>query len=135
MVEKKRVSKTDKIRAGNLMEEASAVFENCAQCGLCKSRCGVFRVLREEQYSAKGHGDLLSAKVMDKILFECNLCKACEESCPLNLKICDAVLKGREAMVLLGKGLKGNEEMIDNVRKNGNPFGKDDSEKKKLFCC
>jgi len=131
-----KISATDKIAAGNLMEEAAAVFENCVQCGMCKSRCGVFRVLREEQFSPRGHGDLLSAKIMDKIIFECNLCKSCEFSCPLDVKICDAVLKCREAMVLMGKGLKGNEEMIKNVRKNGNPFGKmTDEDRKKMWCC
>ena len=131
-----KVSKSSRIEAGNLMEEASEIFESCVKCGLCKGRCGVFRVLREEGFSARGKGDLLSAKVMDKILFECNLCRACEESCPLDVKVCEAVLKGREAMVLLGKGLKGNEEMVANVRKKGNPFG-DSSEKDlaKLYCC
>ena len=74
---------------------------------------------------------------MDKILFECNMCKACEISCPLDVKVCEAVLKAREAMVLLGKGLKGNEEMIANIRKYGNPFGEGDvsGDDGKLYCC
>jgi len=131
-----KISKTARIEAGNLMEEARDIFESCVQCGMCKSRCGVFRVLREEQYSGRGKGDLLSVKIMDKILFECNLCRACEESCPLDIKVCEAVLKGREAMVLLGKGLKGNEEMIKNIRKSGNPFGKGNGKNlEKLYCC
>jgi Fe-S oxidoreductase len=118
-----KISKTAKIEAGNLMEEASEVFDACVKCGLCKGRCGVFRVLREEQYSARGKGSLLCDKIMDKILFECNLCKACEKSCPLNVKVCEAVLKGRTAMVLLGKGMKGDEEMVKRVRKKGHLFG------------
>ena len=130
-----KISKSAKIEAGNLMEEAADIFESCVQCGMCKGRCGVFRVLREEQYSPRGKGDLLSGKIMDSILFECNLCKACEESCPLNVKVCEAVLKGREAMVLLGKGLKGNEDMIRNIRKNGNPFGEMSGNVEKLYCC
>lgn len=130
------VNDKERIAAGNLMEEAKDIFENCVQCGMCKGRCGVFMVLREEQYSARGHGGLLSQKVMDNILFECNLCKACEKDCPLNIKVCEAVLKGREAMVLLGKGLKENDEMIKNVRRQGNPFGKvKDGEEGKLYCC
>ena len=115
----KKISETDRISAGNLIEEASEVFDGCVQCGMCKARCGVFRALREEQYSGRGKRDLLSKKIMDSILFECNLCRACEESCPVGVKVCDAVLKGREAMVLLGKGLKGNEEMVAGVRKKG----------------
>lgn len=131
-----KISKTAKIEAGNLMEEASEIFDSCVQCGICKGRCGVFRVLREEQYSARGKGDLLSKKIMDKIFFECNLCKACEEDCAVGVKVTEAVLKGRQAMVLLGKGLKGNEEMIKRVRKYGNPFGKvKDGDSQKLYCC
>jgi Fe-S oxidoreductase len=131
-----KISKSAKIEAGNLIEEASEIFDSCIGCGMCKGRCGVFRVLREEGYSGRGKGDLLSGKIMDKICFECNLCKSCEESCPLDVKVCDAVLKAREAMVLLGKGLKGNEEMVKNVRKSGNPFGKlSDKDKEKLYCC
>jgi heterodisulfide reductase subunit C len=132
----KEISKADKIEAGNLMEEASEIFDACIQCGMCKGICGVFRVLREEQYSPRGKRDLLNEKIMDKILFKCNMCRACGESCPLNLKVCDAVLKAREAMVLLGKGLKGNEEMIKNIRRLGNPFGEmSDKDKEKLYCC
>jgi len=117
------------------MEEASEIFSSCVRCGMCKALCPVFKVLKEEGVSARGKGILLSEKIMDKILFECTLCRACEKECPLDIKICDAVLKGREAMVLRGKGLKGNEEMIENVRKSGNPFGAGDVDKEKLYCC
>ena len=130
-----KVSEANKIESNNLMEEASEIFEGCVRCGMCKALCPVFKVLKEEGVSARGKGIVLSDKVMDKILFECTLCRACENECPLGIKVCDAVLKGREAMVLSGKGLKGNEEMMKNVRKSGNPFGKGDVEKDKLYCC
>jgi len=131
-----KVSKTARIEAGNLMEEAAEIFDGCIECAMCKGSCGVFRVLREEQYSPRGKRDLLSGKIMDKILFECNLCRACEVSCPLNVKVCDGVLKARTAMVLLGKGLRGNEEMVNNIRKSGNPFGKGNGKDlEKLYCC
>jgi glycolate oxidase iron-sulfur subunit len=131
-----KISEKDRVEAGNLMEEASEVFDSCVGCGMCKTRCGVFRVLGEEQFSARGKGDLLSKKVMDRIVFECNMCRACEEACPLDVKVCDAVLKCRQAMVLLGKGLKENEEMVRNVRKSGSPFGKmSEKDREKLYCC
>ena len=62
-----KIKDRERIEAGNLMEDAAEIFESCVQCGMCKARCGVFRVLREEQFSPRGHGDLLSAKIMDKI--------------------------------------------------------------------
>jgi len=132
----KRPSEQDKIEADNLLEEASEIFEGCIKCGMCKSLCPVFKALREESVSPRGHAILLSDKILDKVIFECNLCKACERKCPLNIKVCEAVLKAREAAVLKGKGLKENEEMIEKVRKFGNPFGDGDvKDSEKLYCC
>ncbi len=128
-------SEADRIEASNLMEEASEIFDHCIKCGMCKSLCPVFKTLKEERVSARGKAIILSDKVMDKVVFECTLCKGCEQSCPLEIKVCDAVRKAREAMVLKGKGLKSNEEMIENVRKSGNPFGKGVIDKDKLYCC
>jgi Fe-S oxidoreductase len=132
----KKISESEKIEADNLIEEASDIFEGCVRCGMCKALCPVFKVLKEERVSARGMGILLSEKMIDKVLFECTLCKACEEKCPVGVKVTDAVRKAREAMVLKRKGLKGNEEMIENVRKYGNPFGKmSEKDKAKLYCC
>ena len=140
MVGGKKISEAEKIEVENLMEEAREIFEGCVKCGMCKALCPVFKVLKEESVSARGNGIILSGKVMDKILFECSLCKGCEEKCPVGIKVTDAVRKAREAMVLKGKGLKGNEEMVANVRKSGNPFapkGRGDGsfDKEKLYCC
>ena len=132
----KKITDAEKIEANNLLEEASEIFEGCVKCGLCKSLCPVFKVLKKEEVSPRGKGIIISDKIIDKIVFQCNLCKGCEQKCPLDIKICDAVRKVREAMVLKGKGLKENEKMIENVRKTGNPFGKmTEKDKEKLYCC
>jgi len=132
----KKMTEAQKIEANNLMEEASEIFDSCIKCGMCKSICPVFKVLREERVSPRGKAIILSEKIMDKIIFECTLCRGCEQKCPLDIKICDGVRKAREAMVLKGKGLKSNEEMIANIRKYGNPFGKGDvKDNEKLYCC
>ena len=120
---KKKVTEADKIEAGNLLEEVTEILSPCVRCGMCKSLCPVFKVLREEGVSPRGKGAILSEKIMDKVLFKCTLCGACEKVCPLNVKVCDAVQKAREAMVLKGKGLKSDEEMVENVLKGGNVFG------------
>jgi len=133
---KSKMTEAEKIEANNLMGEASEVFDNCIKCGMCKSLCPVFKVLKEERVSPRGKAIILSEKVMDKVMFECTLCKGCEQRCPLGIKVCDGVRKAREAMVLKKKGLKSNEEMIENIRKYGNPFGKGDpKDLEKLYCC
>ena len=132
----KKISGQDKVEADNLMEEVGEILEPCVNCGMCKSLCPVFKILRQEEYSPRGKAFLLNKKILDKIIFECNLCRACEVKCPLDIKICDAIRKAREAMVLKGRGLKQNEEMIKNIRKSGNPFGDDvDGKTDKLYCC
>ncbi len=123
---KHKVSEADKIEANNLMEEVVEILEPCIKCGMCKSLCPVFRVLREEQVSPRGKAIILSEKILDKVVFECTLCKGCEQECPSDVKVCDAILKGREAMVLRGKGLKSDAERVREVWKGGNFFGKRD---------
>ncbi|MFH1237990.1 MAG: (Fe-S)-binding protein [archaeon] len=124
MGEKGKPTKQDKIEADNLMEEVSEILEPCIKCGRCKSICPVFRVLREEHVSPRGKTIILSENILDNVIFECCLCKGCEKECPLGVKVCDAILKARNVMVLMGKGLKSNEEMIKNIWKYGTPFGK-----------
>jgi len=130
------MAKQENIEMNNLLEQISETLSPCVKCGMCKSLCPVFKILREESVSPRGKAIILSEKTLDKIVFQCNLCKACEEKCPLELKICDAILKAREALVLNGKELKENSEMIKNIRKNGNPFGENDTKDDgKLYCC
>ncbi|RMD45806.1 (Fe-S)-binding protein [Candidatus Pacearchaeota archaeon] len=96
---------TEKIRLEieNLIEEASSTFESCTRCGMCKSLCPVFKVLLDESVSPRGHAILLSNKILDKIVFKCTLCRACEDKCPANIKICEAILRAREALSLKEK--------------------------------
>ena len=74
-------------------------------------------------------------KIYDKIVYECSLCKACEEKCPLNLKLCDAFRKARKVLVESGKETEENKEMIKNIKEFGNPFGKVSGKIGKLYCC
>jgi len=43
--------------------------------------------------------------LLDKMVYQCTLCRACETRCPINIKVCDAVLMAREALVLKGEGM------------------------------
>lgn len=133
--EGEKKSKQEIVEAENLIEESSLIFSECIRCGMCKSLCPIFKHLREEVLSPRGHSILLSEKIVDDLVFKCNLCRACENTCPIEIKICEGILKAREALVLKGSGLKENEEMIENIRKTGSPFGKKSDNKEKLYCC
>ena len=129
------MDKQEKIQKENALEEIKEIFSQCIKCGMCKSLCPVFAVLREEHLSPRGHSSLALKKVFTDSFFQCSLCKLCEEKCPLKLKICDGILKAREVLSLEGKNLKQNKEMIEKVRKKGNPFGGEKSKEDKLYCC
>lgn len=130
-----KTKEQNRIESSNALEEASELLEKCIKCGMCKSLCPVFKVLKEEESSPRGHSIILTNKILQESLFKCNLCKACERKCPLNLKICDAILKARESLSLKNKNPKTNQEMIENVRKTGNPFGGKKPSGDKLYCC
>jgi len=107
----------------NAKEEIREIIEKCIKCGMCNSICPVLRIVREEQFSPRGKAVILGKGFIEKLVYDCNLCKACEINCPLNLKLCDAFIKARQVLVLQGKGLEKNEEMIENLKKSGNVFG------------
>jgi len=112
------------IEADNAKEEIKEIVERCIKCGLCKSLCPVFKVMREEQYSPRGKTILLDNNYYEKIIFQCSLCKACEEKCPLNLKLCDAFINARKVLAE-GKRVPAEvSEVIKNLQKTGNIFGK-----------
>jgi len=106
----------------NAKEEIIEITEKCIKCGLCKELCPVFRVLREEQSSPRGHAILLSNKIYDKIIFDCTLCKACEEKCPVNLKLCTAIRKARQVMNLKDKEHPKNKDLVKKIHEKKNPF-------------
>lgn len=126
---------TASIEADNAKEEVEEILDKCIKCGLCKSICPVFRIMREEALSPRGKAIMLEKGVYEKIIYQCSLCKACEQNCPLNLKLCEAFRKARKVLVEQGKETLENKEMIENIRKEGNPFGKIKGKPDKLYCC
>lgn len=127
-----------KINSGvrNAMEEVQEILSPCIKCGMCKSLCPVFKTLKKEEISPRGHAIMLNENILNELVFQCNLCKACEAKCPLNLKICDAMKRAREALILDDKGLESNKEMIESIRKSGSPFATGEKvDPDKLYCC
>ena len=110
------------IEEKNAKEEIIEITEKCIKCGLCKELCPVFLILREEQYSPRGHAILLSNKVYDKILFDCTLCKSCEEKCPLNLKLCTAIRKARQVLNLKENENPENQKMVRRFEEGKNAY-------------
>jgi glycolate oxidase iron-sulfur subunit len=107
----------------NAKEEIREIVEKCIKCGMCRRLCPVLRILREEQYSPRGRAIILENGFFEKLVYDCTLCKACEEKCPLNLELCSAFIKARKVLVGQKKEIFENREMIKNLNRTGNVFG------------
>lgn len=110
------------IEQDNAKEEVIEIMERCNKCGLCKELCPIFKVLRQEDCSPRGHAILLSNKIFSELVWNCTLCKACEEKCPLNLKICTAIRKARQVLNLKGQEPYENKKVLERIMNKQNPF-------------
>src|SRR3989344_6808500 len=111
------------IEEQNLKQEIKEITEKCMQCGRCNNFCPVLRDVRKEQFSPRGMTVLLDEGFFESIVYKCTLCKACEESCPIELKLCDAFLKARQVLVIQKQQPKENKVLVKNFESSGNPFG------------
>ena len=109
-----------KAEVHNLKEEIKEIIDRAIKSGISNEGCAVFRILRKEQFSPRGKAITLDNNFYEKIIYKCNLCKACEFG---DSKLCDAFQKARQVLVLQGKELSANKEMIDNLEKTGNVYG------------
>ena len=103
----------------NIKEEIKEIVSNAVKSGISNEGCAVFRVIRTELYSPLGQAIILENGFYDKIIYKCNLCKACD----FNSNLCNAFQKAREILVLQKNELPENKEMIKNLEKTGNIYG------------
>tara|TARA_Y100000310_G_C20639324_1_gene792986 strand:+ start:309 stop:644 length:336 start_codon:yes stop_codon:yes gene_type:complete len=101
----------------NLKEEVKEEIAKALKDGIDNERCAVFRVMRKEHYSPKGKAIILDNDYYEKILYKCNMCRACGDD------LCNSFQKARQVLVLKGKEMNANKEMISNLKKSGNVYG------------
>jgi len=116
----------------------------CINCGKCLYYCPVFRTILEDYGLENFFGgiglikafpNIKGGEVFEKI-FLCSTCKACEEVCPVKINIPEIIKKLRAKAIENGKGTETNKEMVERIRKYGNPFGEiGEKIPDKLFCC
>lgn len=93
----------------------------CNECGLCKESCPVFRVVKKESLSPRGFAILKEKGVYDKSMYVCSLCNNCKSSCPYGV---DLKLEEMREYILKNCGETDViREMIENLRRTGNPYG------------
>jgi Fe-S oxidoreductase len=96
-------------------------MSKCNECGLCREACPVFSVLRRESVSPRGFAVLIKKEAKDKMFYLCSLCNNCERVCPYGARL--KLLRNRERLVDEGVETKGGKEVIENLKRYGNPYG------------
>ena len=118
------------IESDNAREEIREIVDKCINCGMCKSRDSIFKVMREEQYSPRGKAIMLKNNQYDRVLFDDNLSKQCEISCPLKIKMHEAIIKARKVLVEKKEDTPEIRKAIRNIQRTGNIFGEKGEEEK-----
>ena len=113
------------IESDNAKDEVKEIVEKCIKCGMCKPLDAVFKIMREEQYSPRGKAIMLNNNVYEKIVYQDTLSRQCEVNCPLKIKMHEAIIKARKVLVGSKKEIPENKNMIENLKKTGNIFGKE----------
>lgn len=96
----------------------------CINCGACETVCPVFNTT----------GQIV--KILDpKLNYLCTTCTSCTVNCPAKIRWDLMNFAARKGHIKSKKDPKQNREMIANIRKYGNPFGKSKGKITKYYCC
>lgn len=128
-----------------ILKEGFEELLYCINCGACLNFCPVFHQIGSE-YGDKylGAKGVIFAGLTENLkkavlanCFACTSCSACFENCPVKINLPELMRKLRSLMEKENLQTKENQEMIEKIRKFGNPFGKIEEGKipKKLYCC
>jgi L-lactate dehydrogenase complex protein LldF len=128
-----------------LLKEGFEEILYCINCGACLDFCPVFHQIGRN-YGSKylGPKGIIFAgfsegfkKAVEANCFSCTSCLACYQNCPVKINLPDLMKKLRSYLEKENLQTDTNKEMIENIRKFGNPFGKLEEGKipKKLYCC
>jgi Fe-S oxidoreductase len=122
--------------------EYGDIIHRCFRCGYCKfpvswddvGNCPAYGRYRLETYSCGGRlwlirawlsGDIEWSEHLSDILYSCTACKNCEVKCPLRFhgEILDMIGAAKSEMVERGKIPAAAKLFLENVQKQGNPYG------------
>jgi len=120
----------------------SDVIHRCFRCGYCKfptsfvevNNCPAYARYRLESYSTGGrlwlirawlNGEVDWSEHLSEIVYSCAACKNCAEQCPLPFSgdIVDMIVAAKGEMVERGSIPSAVKEFLENVDRQGNPYG------------
>lgn len=133
----------------DVVNEIKTISEQCIKCGMCRNSCPIFEVFLEEEYSPRSKNQIYADyvkssdkteynKIVDrfvKLAYTCSLCNNCKVRCPLNLDLKELFRNFRYYLIKNGHEPKVHKDMIEKVRKYGNPFGDESVDDDQFYCC
>lgn len=122
------------------LNEYKKDIETCfgTSCNLCERNCPVYQIQKKKTFTSRGRnrtilgileGKITPNKEMADVYYQCSQCGSCERWCALpNMEIARAF---REYLVECGLEKSAHKKNLENLRKTGNPYGKDKNAWKK----
>lgn len=114
----------------------------CVQCGFCRTGCPTFESTTLESKNARGRILLAqglleetikpSMELADK-MYSCSVCAGCTTTCPCSIKAPEIILACRRRLAQAGCMPQSITTMLENIEKEGNPFGSPRRERTDLF--
>ena len=115
--------------------ELEAEIFRCFRCGYCRSACPTFAIMGSESWNARGRLILARSileglteptpQLLDRI-FSCISCLACETVCPAVVKIVDALVAFKEALLSAGvEPPPRPAELLERLAKFGSPIARE----------
>ena len=91
------------------MVKEMKTVDKCTICGMCKTNCPTFSVMKSEVASPRGKAILKKENKLDLIFYECTLCGSCVINCPSNVDLDEEIRSVREKLVKNKKTTRSEE--------------------------
>ncbi len=117
--------------------EVFSQIENCQNCSLCITYCPVFKATSQFYPGPRGIADELSRNVREfwqtkDVVYMCTLCGRCQEVCPKNVPVSEAVKLIRAKIFVQRQNLVPEQlrRLLDNISRYGYIFEPMDREER-----
>lgn len=110
-----------------MINHQSKTVKDCVKCGVCKAFCPTYIETSLESMSSRGRTAIINSLSNKQIhpsedssekIFSCMLCGSCENACPMEIKIIDAVYENRMFLKRYYQQNKISIFMLKNIFKN-----------------
>jgi len=121
---KEKADRTSGVKVEDVLDEVGDTFMTCLQCGACNGVCPLNRISTYSPRNILRRLALGSAteRSVDRAVFSCVTCKACEVNCPRGIDIIHVIKSVRGQTVVSGTIPEHLEAPLYSLQTEGNPW-------------